>query len=373
MPFLEPGERVRSFHFIKGRHMKKFGSRHLMGAYVLAIVVGAGAAAPAFAETQTFDIAAAAQAQAMASWQQNIKEQAPNVEGCFTASYPSVGWRAERCEAPPSFVSVPPDTSGNGLTTTARSESIFTVGNGNDYAARTTNLTRSAVGSFPTVTGVTTGTADYSLQINTNISSNPTTCTQFGYSSCQTWEQFIYSTDSDGSPSNGRTPVAFIQDWFFAGSSSQYNSVGCPSGWYSYPDQLACYRNSNAVSVALVPVSSIGTIKLTGSATSGGVDTVTFTVNGTAHSVSQTATTLNINKIWKQSEFNIFGNGSDNPVVSFNNGSNVTVNLAVNDGSTNAPTCLGNAGTTYEQNNLTLGSCTATGGSSPHISFVESR
>jgi len=44
----------------------------------------------------------------------------------------------------------------------------------------------------------------------------------------------------------------------------------------------------------------------------------------------------------------------------------------VNDGSTTAPTCLGNAGTTFEQNNLNLGTCTATGGTTPHISFVES-
>lgn len=352
--------------------LKKYGQKYLVGACMLAVVASSAPLASAVAAEQSFNIAAAAQAQAMASWHETLKQQAPSIEGCFTASYPSAAWRAERCEAPPSFVSVPPETNGNGLTTTARSESVFTVGNGNDFAARTTNLTRSAVGTFPTVTGVTTGTADYSLQINTNISSNPTTCTQFGYSSCQTWEQFIYSTDSDGDSSNGRTPVAFIQDWFFAGSQSQYNAVGCPSGWFDYPDQLACYRNSNAVSVPLVAVSNIGTIRLTGSATSGGVDTVTFSVNGTAHSVSQTATTLNINRIWKQSEFNIFGNGSDNPVVSFNHGSHVTVNLAVNDGSTNAPTCLGNAGTTFEQNNLSLGTCTATGGTTPHISFVES-
>ncbi|UPG96651.1 hypothetical protein L2Y97_03045 [Luteibacter aegosomatissinici] len=346
--------------------------KYLLTTGVLAALITTGSLSIASAAEQSFDIAAAAQAQAVSSWNETIRQQAPNVEGCFHASFPSAGWQAERCEAPPSFVSVPPVTNGNGLTTTARSESIFTVGNGNDYAARTGSLTKSAVGTFPTVTGVTTGTADYSLQINTNIGSNPTTCSQFGYSSCQTWEQFIYSTDSDGNSANGRTPVAFIQDWFFAGSQSQYNSVGCPSGWYSYPAQYACYRNSNAVSVPLVAVSNIGTIQLTGSATSGGVDTVTFSVSGSAHSVSQTATTLNINRIWNQSEFNIFGNGSDNPVVSFNKGSHVTVNLAVNDGSTSAPTCLGSAGTTYEQNNLTLGSCTATGGSSPHISFVES-
>ncbi len=121
-----------------------------------------------------------------------------------------------------------------------------------------------------------------------------------------------------------------------------------------------------------MPVSKIGSIQLSGSATAGSVDTVMFSINGQAYSVSQNAKTLNINKIGRQSEFNIFGNGIDNPVVSFNRGSSVTVNVAVNDGTTNAPTCLGNAGTTSEQNNLTLGSCTASGGSSPRISFTQS-
>ncbi|WP_057655100.1 hypothetical protein, partial [Xanthomonas axonopodis] len=249
-----------------------------------------------------------------------------------------------------------------------------TVGNGVDYAARTGSRTRSAVGSFPAVNGVTTGVEDYSLQINTNLDKNFVTCVQFGYTSCATWQQFIYSTDSDADPSNGRTPIAFIQNWFYAGSAAEFKAKGCPGGWnhYSDSDYNACYTNSYAVEVPLVPVSKIGSIQLSGSATAGSVDTVMFSINGQAYSVSQNAKTLNINKIWRQSEFNIFGNGIDNPVVSFNRGSSVTVNVAVNDGTTNAPTCLGNAGTTSEQNNLTLGSCTASGGSSPRISFTQS-
>jgi hypothetical protein len=46
--------------------------------------------------------------------------------------------------------------------------------------------------------------------------------------------------------------------------------------------------------------------------------------------------------------------------------------VQVNDGSTNAPTCLANAGTTGETNNLNLGPCTATGGTAPYIQFTES-
>ncbi|MBV6843678.1 hypothetical protein KWH36_20705 [Xanthomonas campestris pv. fici] len=66
------------------------------------------------------------------------------------------------------------------------------------------------------------------------------------------------------------------------------------------------------------------------------------------------------------------GNGARTQTVSFNRGSHVTVNVAVNDGTTNAPTCLGNAGQTFEQNNLTRGSCSVFGGASPGISFPQS-
>lgn len=48
------------------------------------------------------------------------------------------------------------------------------------------------------------------------------------------------------------------------------------------------------------------------------------------------------------------------------------MNLQVNDGSTNVPSCLSNAGTTGETNNLNLGQCSAAGGTSPYIQFTES-
>ncbi|MBV6796050.1 hypothetical protein KWH42_22345 [Xanthomonas campestris pv. daturae] len=102
------------------------------------------------------------------------------------------------------------------------------------------------------------------------------------------------------------------------------------------------------------------------------MDTVSFSMNGRAYRVSQRASTVDINKIWRLTEFNIFGNGARTQTVSFNRGSHVTVNVAVNDGTTNAPTCLGNAGQTFEQNNLTRGSCSVFGGASPGISFPQS-
>ena len=45
---------------------------------------------------------------------------------------------------------------------------------------------------------------------------------------------------------------------------------------------------------------------------------------------------------------------------------------AVTNGTTNAPICAANSGTTGETNNLNLGSCNGYGGSKPYIKFIES-
>ena len=63
---------------------------------------------------------------------------------------------------------------------------------------------------------------------------------------------------------------------------------------------------------------------------------------------------------WKESEFNIVGDGGGSE-ADFNSGSSITVKSAVTNGTTNAPICASNAGTTGETNNLNLGSCTGDG------------
>lgn len=317
----------------------------------------------------TAQAAAAAAKQAVSAWHANLKVQGPPSTGCYRASYPSSTWTAEACGPAPTLVSLTPVNARNRTSAlaTASTGGPLNAGNGNDFAAETGNLTHAAVGTFPTVSGATSGTSDYSLQINTNNSDNPVTCEQFGYSSCQTWEQFIYATDSESNSAQ-----AFIQNWFFAGDASEYGARGCPAGWNAYSSQNACYRNSDSVSVDYVPMTGIGGIALTGAANQDGRDVVTFTVNGAAHAASQDASTLNIGNIWRRSEFNIFGNGAGAPVASFNEGTHVDVRVAVDDGSSTAPTCLQRAGTTGEENNLTLGSCSASGGDSPAIQFDES-
>jgi hypothetical protein len=56
----------------------------------------------------------------------------------------------------------------------------------------------------------------------------------------------------------------------------------------------------------------------------------------------------------------------------FNKGASITVKVAVTDGSTAAPSCIADDGTTGETNNLNLGACTAASGTSPSIQFTES-
>ena len=73
---------------------------------------------------------------------------------------------------------------------------------------------------------------------------------------------------------------------------------------------------------------------------------------------------------WNYSEFNLFGAGGGS-AATFNSGSSITVKISMTNGSTAAPTCV-NYGTTGETNNLNLGTCSGTGGTSPYIQFTES-
>ncbi|BFI96549.1 MAG: hypothetical protein RSP_20590 [Rhodanobacter sp.] len=334
-----------------------FGIRCIAKIVSVAGLVGAAAMLPAVASTA--DIAAAAQAQALKTWHETMRQMSPPTTGCFQASYPSVIWEKATCVAT-NYRSNPH----------VKTNSAETVGNGNDYAAVTSNLTSSATGSFPVVTGVTSETGgstanSYTLQLNTNVGSSSPACGSYGYSSCQVWEQFIYSSSYVGGVAQ-----VFIQNWMFIPKGAR-----CPrsGGWTSYKTSSynGCYKNSSAVNSVTVPASQLANMKLAGSVVANGNDTVTFTNGSTVYAVSEPDTTLGVSSVWNQSEFNVVGNGGGS-AATFNSGSSVTVNLQVNSNSTNAPTCAANAGTTGETNNLNLGPCSAVGGTSPYIQFTES-
>ena len=80
---------------------------------------------------------------------------------------------------------------------------------------------------------------------------------------------------------------------------------------------------------------------------------------------------LDISQVWKESEFNVVGDAGGSR-ANFNTPVSIAVRLALTDGTTAAPKCVANAGTTGESNNLNLGKCSTASGTSPSIKFTES-
>jgi hypothetical protein len=221
-------------------------------------------------------------------------------------------------------------------------------------------LISSAAGSFPTVTGLKTeedeGEAnDYSLQANSNFMSGSKACNGAANpSQCLAWEQFVYSSGED---------AGFMQYWLI-----NWNTT-CPGGWNSYSG--SCYKNSAAVRVPLQVITQLPYLKLSGTAVQNGIDTLVLTTKSKAYSTTGNDSVVYLATGWNALEFNVVGDGGGSEAV-FNTGTSLSDEIALTDGKTTAPTCKADDGTTGETNNLNLGSCTASGGSSPSIKFTES-
>lgn len=346
---------------------KAFGTRQLLKIAIVASLVGAAWLPTAFAAPAVDEVVDQAQAQAMESWRSDMARVETPTEGCFQASFPSVLWKQVNCTVvQPRVHPVPRHLS-------ATAGASQTTGNGDDYAIKVSGLISSTVGTFPSVTGVTSeksvgvpafggggilGPNEYTLQVNSNY--NATTAACKSHSGCTVWQQFIYSPDYQ---TQGKAAV-FMQYWLLGYGNS------CPSGFGS-DGAGDCYKNSSAVTAPDIPITQLANLKLSGSATASGNDKVVFTNGSTAYTISAKDSVLDLANAWNESEFNVVGNAGGSEAV-FNSGSTIKVNVAVSDGSTAAPTCAANSGSTGETNNLNLGSCTAAGGSTPSISFTES-
>lgn len=318
-------------------------SQHAARALGLAAIVSLPAALCASAASAA---SPSADDQMHENWRAMIAGTATPGAGCFTAAYPSAVWKAVACTTAPTRPYIP-----------AHGIRHPTVGNGNDYAAVVSGLMSSAVGSFPTVTGVKSETGyggqpnTYSLQLNSGFM---TTAACNGHSGCLSWEQFVYSSSSD---------AAFMQYWLINYGNS------CSGGWNSY--QGSCYKNSRAVGVPLQVITQLHNLKLSGKAVRSGIDTLVLTTANNAYSTTGNDSVVDLATAWDASEFNVVGDGGGSS-AKFNKGSSVTVQIALTHGSSSAPTCEPNDGTTGETNNLNLKGCTTSGGSTPSIKFVES-
>jgi hypothetical protein len=306
------------------------------------------------------------EATARDNWRDFMTHNPESAEGCFHASYPNFVWEKTDCK-----VAQPRVHPVHRKPTNGASE---VTGNGHDYVAEAAGLITQTLGTFPKVTGVTSessvgvaafggggilGPNEYTLQINTNFTGTTSVCA--GHSGCTVWQQFIYSPDYNV---QGQAAV-FMQYWLIGWGSSR-----CPSGWGS-DGGGDCYRNSAFVAAPDIPITSLAKLTLSGAAVAGGNDTVVFNSGTQAYSVSGKDSVVDISSVWRESEFNVVGNAGGSR-ANFNSGSSVTVKVALTDGSTAAPTCVANAGSTGETNNLNLGTCTTASGTNPSIQFTES-
>jgi len=93
---------------------------------------------------------------------------------------------------------------------------------------------------------------------------------------------------------------------------------------------------------------------LTGTAVSGGSDSVVFGIGGDLYTATGPDSFLDLAPNWKNVEFNIFGDGCDSE-AEFNSGASVIPEVAVDYGYSAPPTCV-NTGYTGETNNLDFAS-----------------
>jgi hypothetical protein len=318
------------------------------------------------ASGQDITATAAPDAAARANWRDAMAHNVVSGEGCFHASYPSFVWEQVECRTAQPRVHPVHRTPMHGATEV--------TGNGDDYVAKAAGLISETLGTFPKVTGVKSeksvgvkafggggilGPNEYTLQVNSNYTGTTAACA--GHSGCTVWQQFIYSPDY---VTQGQAAV-FMQYWLIG-----WGSKKCPSG-FSSAGGGDCYGNSAYVTAPDMPITDLGKLTLSGSAVPGGKDTVVFNNGSEAYSISGKDSVLEISSVWTESEFNVVGNAGGSR-ADFNSGSSVTIKVALTDGSSAAPKCVADAGSTGETNNLDLGSCSATSGSTPYIQFTES-
>jgi hypothetical protein len=368
----------------------KSEARSLLRIAVTAGLVGvslisiSSAAPSAFAQSD--EAVGLAELQAREVWRATMHQIPAPGKGCFHASYPSTRWEEVECVAPPGYRSALPKDVGREQT----------VGNGYDYVAQAPSghLFSSAIGSFPTVKGVMSeksvgvpafgdggilGNNEYTLQVNTNFA-NTKACA--GYSGCLAWQQYVLSTNTPVSLTSnqltGNTEV-FIEYWLINYGVDNGTDI-CPKGFIDGGADASgpgddCVQNTTAAVVAKgqIPITDLASLKLSGTAKASGTDAATVTFGTNAYTATVADSLTDIASGWSQAEFNVLGNAGGSK-ADFNSGSSVTVKVALADGSSTAPTCVSPSnydGTTGETNNLSLGKCITTGGSSPYIQFTE--
>jgi hypothetical protein len=284
-----------------------------------------------------------------AQWQAAMAHVPQPGTGCFSASYPTLRWHAVKCAVAPRLPLAP-------ALAATHPRPMAVVGNGHDYSATVKGLISQAVGTFTNVSsGITekgkVGNAGskvantFSLQINSQFFASPTCSGSGNPANCLGWQQFVYAV-------SGGVGEVFMQYWLI-----NYDAT-CPSGWFTFSTD--CFTNSNAVTVTKLTAKDLATLKLTGSAASGGQDKVSlFSGSGTASSVTNSDSVVDLAKFWNTTEWGVFGDGGGGEAF-FGANTSLEAQTALTATSSSAPKCV-KEGFTGETNNLKLASTPALG------------
>lgn len=292
-----------------------------------------------------------AETAALHHWQALLAQNPAQEEGCFRASYPSSAWEKVDCGIGRQHAHPVHRKPADGA--------AEVTGNGHDYVAEATGLITSAFGSF-SISGVKSETGvgvagfggggilgpnEYSVQLNTNALLTTSACA--GHTGCHVWQQFVYATDYIA---KGEAAV-FMQYWLL-----DWGSSACPGGWNK--DGTDCYRNSGLAKAPDLAITDLGGVQIYVNVTAGGNDSVMLSYGSDSYSVTAKDSVLDISAVWNKVEFNVVGDAGGSR-ADFNGGSSIKVTADFIDGSSAAPKCVANDGTTGETNNLNLGACKA--------------
>jgi hypothetical protein len=290
-----------------------------------------------------------------AQWQAAMAQVRERGTGCYRASYPALQWHAATCAVAPKFPVVPARTPGSATPTVTKA-----VGNGHDYSAQVSGLISHATGSFHNVSsGITekgkVGNSGpnvanaFSLQLNTQFFATPLCSSSGDPANCLGWQQFVYVKESGAG-------FVFMQYWLINWDTT------CPSGWFTFSTD--CYTNSNSTTLSSpLTARQLATVKLSGSAASGGQDEVSVSVgSGQAVSVTNSDSEIDLARFWNTTEWGVYGDGGGGQAI-FGTNTTLEAQTALTATSSTKPTCV-KEGFTGETNNLKLAHTPALGAES---------
>jgi hypothetical protein len=308
------------------------------------------------------------------AWQQAVTNLPPPSAGCYTATYPIVAWVGGESSCGPAQPM--PETVGNGNEHDASISSGY-IGESQGYVSSETNV------NSESDNGAGTGSNYYTIQVN----SNGFTCNtpDTGNINANCWEQFIFRNPGSG---NGYVEIQYWL-WNYVSASGP---TSCPSthtytgAWTEWPTPGVgpdCYSTTftGSVGSSESPL-SLTSYQVKGYADNGGYDEPVFCNGPHCNAIIVNYGVLDLAAGWTSAEWNVLGFGGGSTACFNGSGSNcspsgspsVTVEqyLYNSAGTNTASSCLTPTSPYFsgEENDLSLGTCTATSSSPYYIYFT---